>query len=133
MLPVFDDGSVLFAMHQQRDLEVAGGHIEPGEDAMSAAIRETLEETGGEVKDIQPIGYLRMTSSGKVTDPWPYPHPLSYQQFFAGRVVKQHEYMANDECAKPVRISGPFDALMGTMKISACLFAKRAVETFNEK
>lgn len=45
------DGNLVFCKHNQREsYDIPGGHIEPGESAKDAAIRELYEETG--IKDI---------------------------------------------------------------------------------
>ena len=101
MIPFDNQGRVGIAHNVRRGLEIAGGHVEPGETLTSAAHRECFEETGLWVSGIQAIGYLRMTSEGEVPDGWKYPHPVSYQQFFAGRVIRQVAYEVNDECQEP--------------------------------
>lgn len=105
MVPVCEDGSVVLAVNQRRGIEMPGGHIDGEETAEIAAIRECFEETGAVVRDVRPLGYLRMTSAGEAPDGWLYPHPLSYQQFFAGAVVRIEDYSENDECAAPVMIN----------------------------
>lgn len=107
MIALHDDGSIQLAANKRRGSEVPGGHVEDGETLLEAALRETMEEIGCEVDDVVPIGYLRMTSMGDVPDDYDYPHPVGYQQFFAGRISKQHEYVPNDECDFPIRQSAP--------------------------
>ena len=46
----------VFAKHKDRDTwELPGGHIEQGEDFMTAGMRELFEETGATRVKIQPI------------------------------------------------------------------------------
>lgn len=111
LIPLFEDGDVLLSVHQRRGIEISGGHIEPGETMRVAAKREGFEETGAHVNTLVPIGYLRMSSEGTVPADWKYPHPLSYQQFYAGMVDELVEYTPNEECAAPLRVSnldGPY-------------------------
>jgi 8-oxo-dGTP diphosphatase len=121
-----ENGCLVLAQNQRRGLEVAGGHVEPGETLMEAAMREAYEEVGCTVDLVRPIGFLRMTSAGDVPEDWAYPHPLSYQQFFAGRVVERHPYESNEECAAPVRVRNP-DQIE---RVSARLFGKHALSLF---
>ena len=125
MIPVHPDGSIVLAQNRRRGVEIAGGHVEPGETLVEAATREALEEVGCTVADVRPIGFLRMVSSGEVPNDYPYPHPLSYQQFFAGRVVEQHKYVVNDECGLPYRTLD-FDGLRPSIGI----FGARARELY---
>ncbi len=104
LLPFFDDGDVFLAQHQRRGLEVPGGHIEPGESLIEAAIRECYEEVGCSVVSVRPVGYLKMISEGIAPPRWRYPHPVSYQQFFIGRISAVRDYESTEECAPPVRI-----------------------------
>ena len=103
MVPVYEDGSFLFAVNQRRGVEIPGGHIDDGETPEQAAIREAYEEAGCRVEDVRPLGYLRMISEGDVPDDWGYPHPVSYQQFFTGRITNVEPFTPNDECAEPMR------------------------------
>jgi ADP-ribose pyrophosphatase len=52
VIPITDDGQVLFAKEEQPGtapfLGTFGGRVDPGEDALAAAKRELLEETGYE-------------------------------------------------------------------------------------
>jgi 8-oxo-dGTP pyrophosphatase MutT (NUDIX family) len=102
VIPLFADGSVLLAHNVKRGLEVPGGHLEPGETAEQAAIRELLEEAGATVKSLVPIGYQKLVSGGTVLEGWKYPHPISYQQFYAGLISDQFDYAENEECYRPV-------------------------------
>jgi 8-oxo-dGTP diphosphatase len=124
LLPMLDDGSFVFARNQRRGVEIPGGHVDPGETLIQAAVRETFEETGCEVKDIVPIGFLRMMTFGTKPEKWKYPFPLSYQQFFAGRVSAQHDYVENDECAAP-EIINDLAAYTPALRPSIHIFGQR--------
>jgi 8-oxo-dGTP pyrophosphatase MutT (NUDIX family) len=104
-VPIMEDGSLVMATNRRRGLEFSGGHMNPGENAQTAARRECFEETGCTVDELVPVGFLRMISDGIVPDGYRYPHPVGYQQFYAARVVSMAPYAANDECLAPTVLS----------------------------
>ena len=54
-----------FCKHEERDTwEFPGGHIEKGEDWLTAAKRELFEETGAVEADIKPICVYKISKSG---------------------------------------------------------------------
>jgi 8-oxo-dGTP pyrophosphatase MutT (NUDIX family) len=101
--PVVEDGRVLLSssLKPNRDLEPAGGHIEPGEDQDAAVLREGVEEIGAVLTDLRPIGHQRLTSRAERPDPWRYPFPVSYQSFFAARIASLGERTTPEECGPP--------------------------------
>lgn len=106
MLPVRRDGALIMAQNRRRALEFAGGHIEAGETAEEGARRECHEETGYLVKSVVPIGFLRMISEGEAPEGYGYPHPVSFQQFFAGIVhLKDTTFAPTDECDWPQQLN----------------------------
>jgi len=114
MFPFFDDGDVLMAHNRRRQIEVPGGHRDPVTTAAPevvlehpsvAATRETDEEVGAVVEDVVPVGFLRMRTEGPKPENSRYAHPVSCQQFFAGRIVSTRDFVETDECRPPVRIS----------------------------
>jgi 8-oxo-dGTP diphosphatase len=121
VIPVTEDGSIVMADNRRRGLEVPGGHIDPGETQEVAARREGGEEAGVTLGDLVPLGHLRMISRGEVPPGWRYPHPLSYQSFFAARVLDIAEYVENDECLRPRIVSD-----ISTLKPHVQLMARRA-------
>ncbi len=55
---VVNEGAVLLRLHEKYDIWTGpGGHIDPGEDANEAALREAWEEVGIKVKLIGPKGW----------------------------------------------------------------------------
>ena len=53
LIVVHQDGKWLMTAHPERGIEFPGGKVESGEMLESAAIRETLEETGVVLKDLE--------------------------------------------------------------------------------
>lgn len=121
VIPVMPDGSIVMAWNRRRGMEVPGGHIDPGETQEQAARREGGEEVGVTLGRLEVLGHLRMSSSGKAPEGWRYPHPLSYQSFFAARVLDIAEYVENDECLKPRIVSD-----LTELKPHVRLMARRA-------
>ena len=105
LLPFLPDGSLVMAVNRRRGPEIPGGHIEEGEDALEAAVREAFEETGVIVERPSPLGYLRMVSRGEAPTGWGYPHPVGFQQFFAARVLRVETRDADDECLEPLLVT----------------------------
>lgn len=101
LLPYLDDGSLVMATNRRRGVEIPGGHVEPGETLSEAAAREALEEAGCEVRDIRPIGFQRLVSQGTAPEGHRYPFPVSFQQYFAARIVRKHGIADNDEVLQP--------------------------------
>ena len=116
-----DDGSIVMANNRRRGMEVPGGHVEQRESQKEAAEREGMEETGARLGKLEVLGHLRMTSSGAMPKGWQYPHPLSYQSFFAAPVVSMDPYTENDECLAPVIVSD-----LTTLEPHVRLMAQRA-------
>jgi 8-oxo-dGTP pyrophosphatase MutT (NUDIX family) len=103
VLPMFDDQSFLLAVNQNRGIEIPGGHVDEGETLEQAAVREAFEEVGARVTDLRVLGHLKMTMMGEKPEGYRYPYPISFQQFFTGRISDVIDYEANDECAMPFR------------------------------
>ena len=125
VVPVFPDGTVMMAMNTRRGMEIPGGHVDPWETLVEAAARECLEEVGCTIRDIRPLGYLRMVCGGDAPEGYRYPFPLSYQQFYYADVVDVLPYIENAECLSPTRVSE--DALLGHPRASVRLFTQEAI------
>jgi 8-oxo-dGTP diphosphatase len=58
--------SWLLTEHPRRGIEFPGGKVEPGENAIQAAIREVDEETGGQVEQIHYLGQYKVDGKGGI-------------------------------------------------------------------
>jgi 8-oxo-dGTP pyrophosphatase MutT (NUDIX family) len=56
------DNAQLLLTKVGRGWDLPGGHIEKGETPEQALTREIQEETGGTIRTIKPIGYLKITN-----------------------------------------------------------------------
>ncbi len=97
------DGSMLMVKHQLRGWDVPGGRrdVIDGtlEDSRNTAIRELWEEAGARVDGLQLIGYDKLEVIGDPPADYAYPHPVSYQVFYTGRVTSITPRASNDEIA----------------------------------
>jgi 8-oxo-dGTP diphosphatase len=59
---IFQDDKLLLTNIKSRGWDLPGGHIESGETAEQAILRELEEETGAAVRRFNLIGYLRVTN-----------------------------------------------------------------------
>ncbi len=82
------DDKWLFTKHKKRGLEFPGGKVERGESCDQAAIRETFEETGGVIKNLQCIGEYKV-----------YHHPPFVKAIYYAEIeklVKKEDYQETD-------------------------------------
>jgi 8-oxo-dGTP diphosphatase len=107
VFPFLKTGELVMAQSLKpgRDVEPGGGHIEPGEDQVKAALREGFEELCARLGTLVPIGHQRMLTGGIRPEGWRYPFPLAYQAFFTARVESMEAYIPNDECGPPILVT----------------------------
>jgi 8-oxo-dGTP pyrophosphatase MutT (NUDIX family) len=130
VIPVFEDGTFLLAHNMRRGAEISGGHVESGETLRMAAQRECLEETGAHIIELKGLGFQRMIVDKSVPKPYgyKYPFPLSFQQFYAAKVETRDQYIPNDECDFPMRVS--LDSIPERISTGNRLFIKEAIRLF---
>jgi 8-oxo-dGTP pyrophosphatase MutT (NUDIX family) len=130
VFPFLDDGSCVFAVNAKRGIETPGGHRDPlprlgrVERPEETAEREAVEEAGAEVVDLVPVGFLRAKTTAPRPEGYPYPHPVSCQQFFAARVARLVPHTAKEECLLPVTLT--YDEACGVLEGRVLELFKRA-------
>jgi 8-oxo-dGTP diphosphatase len=110
----------LLTKHKDRGLEFPGGKVEKGENAVEAAHREVMEETGGVIKTIRYIGqYYVAGKAGHVVK----------NVYFAEveRLDKQNTYYETDgpvlleEIPENVKTNNQFSFIMKDDVLTNCL------------
>lgn len=89
---VFDADLVLLTRLSDRDWDIPGGHIDPGETPEQAAVREVWEETCARVDIIGPLGFQELEVYG------PESRPLSIQVFYWCRLIELGPFEITEEC-----------------------------------
>lgn len=80
-----------------RQLDIPGGHIDPGETPEEAVIRETLEETGVRIEQPRLIAYAKVTIDSGKPENYRYAYPVSYILFYKADAYKELPFEGNEE------------------------------------
>lgn len=80
---VVQNGRILVARHRTRGWDILGGHVDAGESASAAAAREAFEEARVHLGPLALLGHQKLELLGPRPANYKYPHPVSYQVFFA--------------------------------------------------
>lgn len=99
---IFDaDGRMLMA-DLDRELDIPGGHLDPGEDPIDGMRREVLEETGVTVGKARLFAVQKVTLSCPKPENYGYPYPESCQLFYFSTDFKIGAFTC-DEDSKGMR------------------------------
>lgn len=94
---VFDGEKVLLTRLRDRDWDIPGGMIDPGETPAEAAIRETWEETYAKVEVIDLIGIQEIEAFGPKPPGYRWPYPISVQVYYLCKLIELSPFTINNE------------------------------------
>jgi ADP-ribose pyrophosphatase YjhB (NUDIX family) len=94
---VFVDEKVLLTRLRDRDWDIPGGFINPGETPVAAAIREVWEETYAKVEVVELIGIQEVECLGPKPPGYRWPYPISVQVYYLCRLIELCPFEANAE------------------------------------
>ncbi len=94
---VFVEERILLTRLRDRDWDIPGGMIDPGETPERAAIREVWEETYARADIVEPIGIQELELFGPKPVGYRWPYPISVQVYYLCRLVELCVFTANPE------------------------------------
>jgi 8-oxo-dGTP diphosphatase len=93
----FNGDQVLMARLKNRDWDIPGGKIDPGETPQQAVVREVLEETFVQVDVVELVGIQEIELFGPRPENLQWIYPLSVQVYFLCRIKKLMPFKKNKE------------------------------------
>jgi 8-oxo-dGTP pyrophosphatase MutT (NUDIX family) len=94
---VFEGDRVLLTRLHDRDWDIPGGVIDPGETPEEAAVREVWEETCARVTILEPIGIQELEVFGPKPTRYRWPYPISVQVYYLCRLIELCPFDPNRE------------------------------------
>ena len=94
---VFRGEHILLTRLRERDWDIPGGVIDPGETPEMAAIREVWEETSAKVKILELIGVQETTILRSKPHEYRWPYPISVQAYYLCELVELCPFRDNLE------------------------------------
>jgi 8-oxo-dGTP diphosphatase len=96
----FDGDRLLVTRLLRRGWDIPGGHIEAGETAAQAAIREVWEEAYARVEIIDLVGIQELEILGPRPENHRWAYPINVQVFFRCRILELAPFHLNLESLK---------------------------------
>lgn len=113
---VFVDDRIVLTRLRDRDWDIPGGVIDPGETPEQAAIREVWEETYVRAEIVEPIGIQELEVFAPKPNGYRWPYPISVQVYYLCRLVEFADFATNAESTER-RLFSPEEArAVPTMK-----------------
>ncbi len=94
---VFQGNEILLTRLRNRDWDIPGGFIDPGETPAQAAIREVWEETYARVEIVDLIGIQEVECLGPKPENYRWPYPISVQVYFRCKLLELRPFETNNE------------------------------------
>lgn len=127
----FFENKLVLADNLKRGIEIAGGHVEPGETVLQAAIRETFEEIGGIVSNIRPFIRSTLTCFFDKPENYRYPFPVSHMEFYIAELSSIQQPTMLNEVNKPVFLG--FEVVDNQVVFDTSGWSKEHQDDFNNK
>jgi 8-oxo-dGTP pyrophosphatase MutT (NUDIX family) len=118
----FDGIRVLLTCLKDRDWDIPGGRIDPGETPQQAVVREVLEETFVQVEVIGLIGIQELELFGPRPEKYRWSYPLSVQVYFLCRITKFLSFKKNKESSERELFTPEYARQIPTMRNHAGMY-----------
>ena len=112
----FNGNQVLMIRLKNRDWDIPGGKIDPGETPSQAALREVLEEAFVQVEIIDLIGIQELELFGAPPEKFGWIYPLSVQVYYLCRISKLLPFRKNKESTERGFLTPDYAREIPTMK-----------------
>jgi 8-oxo-dGTP diphosphatase len=119
---VFVGEQILLTRLRDRDWDIPGGHIDPGEAPEAAAVREVWEETCARVAVVELLGIQELETCAPKPANYRWPYPISVQVFYLCRLVELSPFTANDESSERRLVTSEEARLVPTMRNHAAIY-----------
>lgn len=93
----FDGDRLLMTRLKNRDWDIPGGGIEPGETPEQAAVREVMEETCARVEIVDLVGIQELELFGPKPEHSRWAYPLNVQVFYRVKLLELLPFKDNFE------------------------------------